>query len=140
MLRAVLDANVFVSALLRPQGPPGQIVERFVRAVAFELVISPAIAAEVTRALAYPKLRRFLRTGVDPVLWFEDLAMLADMVAGEVVIDRLSADPDDDKYVAAAIEGRAGFVVSGDHALLALGRYQGVEIVSARDFLDKIDA
>lgn len=138
MLRAVLDANVFVSALLRPEGPPGQIAERFVRDAAFELVISPPIIAEVARALTYPKLRRFLRAGVDPALWFEDLVVLADMVTGELMIDRLSTDPDDDKYIAAAIEGDAAFVVTGDRALLTLRKHQDVEIVSARDFLDVI--
>lgn len=140
MLRAVLDANVFVSALLRPEGPPGRVVERFVRDAAFELVISPAIAAEVTRALAYPKLRRFLRSGIDPILWFEDVLVLARMVVGELAIDGLCSDPDDDKYIAAAIEGRARFVVTGDHALLALGDYQAIQIVSVRDFLDAIGA
>jgi predicted nucleic acid-binding protein len=29
VLRVVLDASVYVSALIRPEGPPGQIVKRF---------------------------------------------------------------------------------------------------------------
>lgn len=58
MLRAVLDANVYVSALVRPEGPPGQIIERFLRSAAFEIVLSPAIVEEVLEALAYPKARR----------------------------------------------------------------------------------
>jgi predicted nucleic acid-binding protein len=31
VIRAVLDANVYVSAAVRPQGPPGQIVDRLLR-------------------------------------------------------------------------------------------------------------
>jgi len=41
----------------------------------------------------------------------------------------------DDKYIAAAIEGRARFVVAGDSALLDLKEHEGIRIVSPRVFL-----
>ena len=47
MLRAVLDANVFISAAIRPEGLPGQLLRLFLRDEAFELVISPAIGRVV---------------------------------------------------------------------------------------------
>jgi putative PIN family toxin of toxin-antitoxin system len=125
VLRAVLDANVFVSALLRPEGPPGQIIERFLRTVAFEMVLSPAIIDEVLRALAYPKVRSLMRDTAVPELWFEDIVVLADLVSGAHQMAGVCADPDDDKYVAAAIEGRAALVVTGDRQLLAPGTASG---------------
>ena len=48
--------------------------------------------------------------------------------------ERASKDPDDDKYIAAAIEGRAGFVVAGDSDLLEVKVYDGIRIVSPRVF------
>ena len=140
MLRAVLDANVYVSAAIRPEGPPGRLLERFLRAAAFEIVLSPAIVQEVLRALAYPKVRRFIRTEGDPELWFEDLVILADVVAGERSVAGVCADPDDDKYLAAALEGRATFVVTGDRRLLALTEYEGLRIASPRIFSTVLDA
>ena len=136
MLRAVLDANVFVSAAIHPEGPPGQIIGRFLRTDAFTLVLSEAIVEEVLRALEYPKVRRYVRRGLDRALWFEDLVVLADLVAGTVLVSGVSKDPDDDKYLAAAAAGRASFVVTGDPHLLAVGQYEGVRIVSPRTFLD----
>jgi putative PIN family toxin of toxin-antitoxin system len=136
VLRAVLDANVFVSAYLRPEGTPGQLVERFLRDAAFELVLSPGVAAETLHSLAYPKIRKAARSRTDSELWFEDIFVLAEMVPGEHEVARVSADPDDDKYVAAAIEGRAAFVVSGDPHLLDIGEHQGVRFVTPRAFLD----
>lgn len=135
MLRAVLDANVFISAVLRPEGPPGQVIERFLRKAAFDTVLSPAIAEEVLRALTYPKLQRFLRRGSDAQLWFEDIVVLADWVAGEIILSGICEDPDDDKYIAAAVEGRAAFLVTGDNKLLKLKAYEGVQIVTPRAFL-----
>ena len=57
MFRAVLDADVFVSAAIHPNGPPGRIIEQFLRRDAFTLVLSDAIVDEVVRILAYPKVR-----------------------------------------------------------------------------------
>jgi hypothetical protein len=140
VLRAVLDANVYVSAYVRPEGPPGQIIERFLRDAAFEIVLSVEIVEEVLQALAYPKIRKAGRTEVAPELWFEDILVLAHLVAGEHTITGLSNDPDDDKYVAAAIEGRAVFVVSGDPDLLTVGEHQGVRVIAPRAFLDLLGA
>ena len=135
MLRAVLDANVYISAIIKPSGTPGRLVERFLRDASFEVVLSPVIMGEVLRAMAYPKVRKLLR-GADPQLWFEDLVVLADLVARTRQLSGVCKDPDDDKYAAAALEGRAVHVVTGDRAFLDLGEHAGVEIVSPRAFLD----
>jgi len=134
LLRAVLDANVYVSAIIQPAGPPGRLIERFLRDASFELVLTPAIVDEVLRALGYRKVRKLLR-GTDAQLWFEDIVVLADVVA-ERQLSGVCDDPDDDKYLAAALEGRASHVVTGDRRFLGLGEHAGVEIVTPRAFLD----
>ena len=139
MLRAVLDANVYVSAYVRPEGTPGQVIERFLRYAAFELVLSTEIAAEVLHSLAYPKVLKAARSRTDPELWFEDILVLAEVIPGEYQVTGISTDPDDDKYIAyiaAAIEGRAAFVVSGDPDLLNVEEHEGVRFVTPRQFLD----
>ena len=135
MLRVVLDANVYVSAIIRPEGPPGRFIERFLRDAAFEIVLSPAIVEETLRALTYAKVRKYVRGTVDPQLWFEDIVLLAELVAGDDEMSAASVDPDDDKYLAAALEGRATLVVTGDSDLLVLKEHQGVRIVNPRAFL-----
>jgi putative PIN family toxin of toxin-antitoxin system len=136
VLRAVLDANVYVSAYIRPEGPPGQIVDRFLRNAAFEIVLSAEIVEEVLQALAYPRVRKAVGGKVDSELWFEDILVLAQLITGDFKTTGVSEDPDDDKYVAAAIEGRAAFVVTGDPDLLDIGEHEGVRIVNPRVFLD----
>lgn len=139
MLRVVLDANVFVSAYIRPEGPPGQIIERFVRNGAFEVVLSEPIVEEVLQSLAYPKVQKAARSKTDPELWFEDIVVLSQLVGGDVEVAPVCGDPDDDKYVAAAIEGRAAFVVTGDPDLLTLGEHEGIRIITPRALLDLLN-
>jgi putative PIN family toxin of toxin-antitoxin system len=139
LLRAVLDANVYISAIIQPGGTPGRLIERFLRDAAFKIVLSPAMVDEVLRALTYPKVRKLLR-GVDAQLWFEDIVVLSDLVPGMQQLSGVCDDPDDDKYVAAALEGRAADVVTGDQAFLALKEHEGVTIVTPRSFLDRVSA
>ena len=136
MLRVVLDANIYVSALLQPAGLPGQIVEKYVREESFQLILSASIVEEVLRTFSYPKLRRSLRGKVEPSLWFEDLIVLAELVPAGSNPLGVCEDPDDDGYLAAALEGCAGFVVTGDGRFLAVREYQGVRIVQPRAFLE----
>jgi uncharacterized protein len=136
VLRAVLDANVYVSAFVRPEGPPGQIIERFLRDAAFEIVLSSEIVEEVLQALAYPKIRKAVRAKLDADLWFEDILVLSQLIPGEYKTPGVSEDPDDDKYIAAAVEGRAAFVVSGDPDLRNVGEHEGVRLLTPRECLD----
>ncbi len=140
MLRAVVDANVFVSAAIRPEGPPGQILRLFLRDEAFELVMSPAMVTEIATALAYPAVRRCLRAPIDAIQWLDSILLLADLVEDGVFSSQVSQDPDDDKYLYAAVSGRASVIVSGDKHLLTLGDYEGIRIMQPRAFLAVLGA
>jgi predicted nucleic acid-binding protein len=57
-------------------------------------------------------------------------------VDGNQRIHAVAADPDDNKYIEAAVEGLAQFVVTGDKHLLTLKSYENIRIVTPRLFLD----
>ena len=118
-MRAILDANVLISAILSPGGSPARLLLAW-RAGAFDLVVSPALLAELARALAYPKLARLVPPAdADAfVAWIARSAVLA-ADPGTAPSVR-SVDPDDDYLVALAIAERA-FLVSGDGHLTVLG-------------------
>jgi uncharacterized protein len=135
VIRAVLDANVFVSAAVRPEGPPGQLFSLLLREDAFVLLMLPAIATEIANALRYPTVRRCIRGRIDASQWLDSILLLADLVDDGRLPTRASVDPDDDKYLHAAVSGRASVVVSGDQDLLDLNEYNGIPIVRPRAFL-----
>ncbi len=140
MYRVVIDANVFVSALIRPGGPPGRILERLLKEREFVLVASAAILDEIRRSFGYSRVHRYVDASDDEIeAWVRSLGVVADIVAGEVELTAVTADPDDDIYVAAALEGRADYIVTGDRHLLDLVEVQGVRIIKPRAFLDKLD-
>ncbi len=139
MIRAVLDANVFISALIRPEGPPGKILVAFVERRAFALLVSPAIIDELRRSLAEPRLGRHLRlTAQEREAWIASVENLAENVAGKRRMRVVEADPDDDKYFSAALEGEADVIVSGHRHVLDVGRYERIRVLTPRTFLEML--
>lgn len=116
-MRVVLDANVLVSALLTPKGPPAKIVRAWLDG-AFELVVSPRLLEEIERVFAYPKIatrisiedaERTLELLADAMSYPDEASATAPVVA----------DPED-AYLVALAECASAVLVSGDAALLAL--------------------
>jgi putative PIN family toxin of toxin-antitoxin system len=137
--RAVLDTNVLVSGVIAPHGVPRCILEAW-HASRFTLLTSEAIVAEVSRVLRYPRIReRYGVTEEDALAVADSLIVDAEVVAGLYEVQR-SADPDDDMFLACALEGRAEYVVSGDRHLLEIGSYHGVVIVTPRQFAAVLSA
>jgi uncharacterized protein len=135
-VRAVLDVNVLISAVISPRGAPGRLLVAW-RDGAFELVVSPLLLAELRRALSYPKLARLVPPADADAL----VALLG--TAAEVALDPpglppvRTADPKDDYLVALAAAQRA-FIVSGDAHITALaGR---IPVRRPAEFLEEIEA
>ena len=136
MLRVVLDANVYASALVKPDGPPGRILHLLFADRTFEVVLSVSILIELRRCLEYPKLRKFIRLTDEEIdRWLLALELTADMVTPSREVRAISDDPDDDHLLAAALEGRTALLVTGDRHVLALGEYEGIRIVAPAAFL-----
>src|SRR5919198_2790943 len=133
-MRVVLDTNVIISATLIRGGNEDQILRAWRRG-AFELVLSPSILEELGRALFYEKLRKFRWMTEEEISeLLQTLAASSVVVPGRVKVGA-SRDPDDDKFLAAATEAEARFVVTGDRDLLNLKNYRGVRIVRPLPFL-----
>jgi len=137
VLRAVLDANVLISALIQPKGASGKILTSLLEKSSFEVIVSPPILAEVRRCFSYPKVRRYIKASEEELgLWVASIELIAQPVEGNLRIHAVAEDPDDDKYIKAAVEGLAQFVVTGDKHLLSLKAYENIRIVTPRLFFD----
>jgi putative PIN family toxin of toxin-antitoxin system len=76
--------------------------------------------------------------GVDAVPFLELLLNESDVVYAAQLKKQICEDPDDDKFLAAAIAGGAKVIVSGDHHLLKVSGYEKIEVLKPREFLDRI--
>lgn len=133
-MTAVLDTNVVISATLIRGGNEDRILGAWRRG-AFDLVLSPAILEEMARAFAYERIRqaRWL-TEEETLALLQALAQEAVLVTGRARV-KASRDPDDDKFLSAALDAEAEYVVTGDKDLLDVRNYRGVRVVTPAAFL-----
>jgi len=118
-VRAVVDPNVLISALLTPHGTPARLMRSWL-AGAFELFVSESVLAELQRALGYPKLQALIEATEAQEL-LDVLRRGAELVEDPVDPPAIrSPDPGDDYLIALAMSARA-VLVSGDRHLLGLG-------------------
>ena len=139
MLRVVLDTNQFVSSVLVHHGLPAQVLDAW-RQRQFILIVSPAIIAELRFTLNYPRIRRkYPITDADVQSLVALLTHDAVVVPGTVTVSGvIPDDPDDERVLACAVEGQAELIVSGDRHLLELDQYQGIPVITAREFLKRL--
>jgi uncharacterized protein len=141
MLKAVLDTNVIISGLHRTAISPPTMLLKAWQQQKFILVTSPAILTEVQEVLLRPSIAHFLafsRQDTKDIL--TDLQERAFITAGTYLIDAVPKDAEDNMFLAAALEGEATHLVTGDEKhLLPLKQYHGVTIVRPALFLATLE-
>ncbi|HET6468467.1 MAG TPA: putative toxin-antitoxin system toxin component, PIN family [Geminicoccaceae bacterium] len=138
MTRAVLDSSVLVSAFVTPRGQVAGLLRAPARSH-YRLWLSEPILAETGRTLlAKRSLRRHSAyTDEDVQAYLGWLLAEAEMAGDLPTLRVVPDDPEDDVVVATAVAARADYLVTGDRRhLLPLGSYQGIRVVTPRQFLD----
>jgi putative PIN family toxin of toxin-antitoxin system len=131
----VLDTNVLISAALSRQGPPHALVQHLLAHA--RLVFSNETFEELRSRLYRPKFDRFIALDMRERL-LRDLSACARWV--EIgPHPAWSRDPDDDKFIATALQASA-VLVSGDQDLLTANAPQGLRILSPAQAWAEIQA
>lgn len=130
-MRIVIDTNVIISAIFFG-GKPGHLVSLLMERK-FEAYVSDAIASEyrdTERHLAQKYSARKTSASMDDIL-----AQCRRVSPTKTVT--VCRDPDDNKFIECALEGKCLYIVSGDSDLLDVRSYADVEIVTAAEFFER---
>ena len=133
MKRIVLDTNIFVSMAMG--GQVGKINDKW-RAREFILVVSEDIVSEYLGVLQRPKLHLKSRTIATIV---NRIYRKAEFVTPEEHVSAVQADTSDNKFIEAAIAGKADYIVSGDKHLLDIKEFQSTPIITAHEFIEMLE-
>ena len=131
MLRVVLDNTVHVSAKIK-LGPGATKLNEAWVAGKFDIIISESILSEMVNV--------FRAKGVDE----QDIQVLEKNLRAYGILvestERINVcrDSDDNKFLEAAVVGRADYIVSSDKDLRVLSPFRGIQIVTVRKFLRRL--
>jgi putative PIN family toxin of toxin-antitoxin system len=137
MIRAVIDINVIVSAIILPRGIPYSIWLAW-QSQQFELISSDGILIELQDKLELPKISG--RYGISP----QDISTILCLLRSQARLIQVPAseqrpitiDPEDNLVLATGRLAQAEYLVTGDRGLLDLVEYEGMQIVSPKQFVE----
>jgi putative PIN family toxin of toxin-antitoxin system len=134
--RAVLDPNVLISGLLSPGGATGGILIHL-RSGAFELIVSPALIAELREVLLRERFRKYVT--VDEVERFVAIVAREGTSYGDPppIGPDVGVDPDDEYLIRLARAANADALVSGDPHLTRLR--SRIPVQTPREFLESLE-
>lgn len=132
-MRIVIDTNVLASAIFFGGKP--YLLLRYIMDGQVDVVASKEIVDEYEEIVLrlkqkYPSIST--RIPLQEILGrFEIIRVTTDI--------HISRDPDDDKFISCAINGKCLYIVSGDRDLLDIENYGNIEIITVVDFLNRIE-
>ena len=130
-IKAVFDTNIFISAILF--GGNLRMCLELARNKEIKLITSRAILLEV--AIKLKEKFEWESSEIADVI--EGIGKFAKIAEPKEQIDLISQDPQDNRILEAALEGKVDYIISGDKKhILSLKKFEEIEIVSAQDFLN----
>ncbi|NCO61114.1 MAG: putative toxin-antitoxin system toxin component, PIN family [Deltaproteobacteria bacterium CG_4_8_14_3_um_filter_51_11] len=142
-VKAVIDTNIWVSALINPFGFPAKLRNAFERGL-FQPVISEPMIEEIIEVLKRPRIKDkygITENDIQELVLLIEERSLPVLVSGSL---KLCRDKDDDFIIEAAIVGEAQYLVTRDDdmkfdpTLASIVSGHGVTITTVSKFLSAI--
>jgi len=133
----VIDTSVLISALISRRSTTSAVLSAL-RNGHFTAIYSTELIVELIEVLERPIFREKYHILPEDIMSVINLIRLR----GELVIPdkkiELYRDPKDDKFLEAALEGRADCIVSGDADLLDMVSFENIPILYPAQFMERI--
>ena len=138
MIRAVIDTNILVRALIKPEGTVGPVLRRL-RDGDYTILYTEVLLNELSDVLARPRIQVKYGLTQEDIETILALILLRGEPASPTRRVDVCRDPKDNMVLEAAVCGQADVIVSGDEDLLTLHPFEGIPIVGSSDFLSMLE-
>jgi len=134
LLKVIVDTNCLVSAFYS-SNHSRQIID-LARKKKILIITSKTLNAELSEVFH----RKVLANQLKKNHFLNKILALSYVVSPTKTITAIDRDPDDDRVLEAAIEGKCEYIISGDKDLLELKKYKKIRIVTPKEFLKQFTA
>ena len=131
-MRVVLDTNVLISGIFF-SGPPSTVLKAWAKQ-SLQIVLSQQILDEYQR-VSEEISSKFQEIDILPII--ELVTIHGQFIDTQGIDISACEDPDDNKFLECAVAGKCKIIISGDKHLLKLSGYEGITVMSPRNFIDK---
>ncbi len=136
-MRVVVDTGILVSGLIRPRGTIGDVLHAL-RDGRFVAIYSTPMMVEVVDVLGRPNIQAKYHIQPDDITALINLVRLR----GELFVPKRAViacrDPQDNKFLEAALAGSADVVITGDDDLLVLNPFEGIDVLRPAELIARL--
>ncbi len=132
-MRIVADTNVFISGIFWEGNFSSKVINLW-RNRKIDLVSSIPIIDEVIKNLKGFKIKMDEENVQE---WKNMILENAMLVEPEEKIDIVKDDSNDNKFIEAAVAGKASYIITQDNHLLKIKEFRGIDILTPQEFLIK---
>jgi len=137
LIRAVVDTNILISGVIKPEGATGEILRRL-RDGEFALPYTEPLLVELAEVINRPRIRQKYRLGSEDIETVLALILLRGEPIDPTRRVEICRDPKDNMILEATAAGQADMISSGDVDLLSLREFEGMPIISPAEFLQRL--
>ena len=134
MIRVVVDTSVLIRYLIRPSAAIKELIEMRWLGDQVQMVTAPELVKELEDVLERDYIQALIKPQEGQAL-LEAIHLKAEILPPLGRIPSYTRDPKDDKFVACALAGDAGYIVTVDKDILVLGALSGVQMVTPEEFV-----
>ena len=138
LIRAVIDTNILIRAIIKPEGTVGPILGRL-RDGDYEIILSEPLLTEFVDVINRPRIKDKYDVDSEDIETVLSLLLLRGRTVAPVERIELCRDPQDNMILEAALAAKADFIVSGDEDLLVLNPFRDIPVVGPVAFLQIFD-
>ena len=135
MIRAVVDTGVLIRYLIRPSAAIKELIEVRWLGDQVQMVTAPELAKELEDVLKRDTIQALIQPQEGQAL-LDAIDLKAEILPPLGRIPSYTRDPKGDKFVACALAGDAGHVVTVDKDILVLGALSGIQMVTPEEFVE----
>jgi putative PIN family toxin of toxin-antitoxin system len=133
LTRAVIDTGVLIRYLIRPSAAIKELIEVRWLGDQVQMVTAPELVKELEDVLKRDTIQALIRPQEGQAL-LDAIDLKVEILPPLGRVPSYTRDPKDDKFVACALAGDAGYVVTADKDILVLGALSGVQMVTPEEF------
>ena len=127
-MKLVLDTNIFIAAYFNRKSASARIIDLCLENK-HELIFSSRLRKEVRLILKNVRANREFQKRI------QSLFMNASRIRPTQKIFMVKEDPEDNKFLECALEGKADYLITSDRHLLELGEFAQTKICKPTQFL-----
>jgi len=128
LLKVVLDTNIFIAAYFNRKSASARIIDLCLDNK-HELIFSPQLRKEVELILKNVRAKKEFQERI------QNLFMNASHVKPTQKVFTIKEDPEDNKFLECALEGKADYLITSDRHLLEIERFAQTKICRPTQFL-----